>query len=633
MLKVPQLNYINSFKLGAKPTPTVLISEWADANRRLTTESAAEPGRWRTNRTPYLKEILDSMSPNSPVTEIYGIKGSQLGMTEGALSILGCYADVAPCPMMYVMPTIEMAKEISENRIDPMIDACDALKAKIRPNRERDSGNTKYVKKFPGGSWKFSGANSAASLASKAVRVLVLDEADRYPLNADGEGSPIQLARQRQVTFGSKKKFMMFCTPTMEHSSVIARAIETTDCRKFFVPCPVCEYYQTLEFNNFRYEPNLGDRLKDVRYECCDCGHLIEERHKTKMLEAGQWRITKPENASPIKRGYVIPSFYSPIGWLSWVEIIKMYEASEDDVNARIVFTNTVLAETWKETGEVPDYLELFNRREPYEFNKPNNEVYFITSGVDVQKDRLEIHIIGWGLRKVAWSIDYRIIHGDTTKTEVWDKLEEIVNETWVRPDERILPMLKMCVDTGYNTSHVHAFCRRFDVTRVVPVKGQDSLAVPFSSPRALDTAKSGKKIGNLKTWQVGVSYLKTEIYGSLKQKQREDGTVPPNYIHFPQYDEKFFRGITAEQLISITDKKGQTKHEWHRKYLQNEPLDTTVYARAAASMVGIDRMKEHGYELILRKSGGFATKKKEDVVQTKKDSVVKKKFGGSSIW
>jgi phage terminase large subunit GpA-like protein len=635
------MTLLRGFYDGIKPTPVTLISDWADKNRRLSTDSAAEPGRYRVARTEYVREILDCLSPNSPVQEVYAIKGRQLGFTEAALNVLGCFADVAPCPMMYVMPTIDMAKEVSENRVDPMIEFCEVLQKKIKPNRERDSGNTKFTKRFPGGSWKLSGANSASSLRSKAVRVLVLDEPDGYPLNVDGEGSPISLAKARQDTFGSKKKLYMLSTPTMEHTSVIEPAFLKTDQRKYHVPCPACEHKQVLQFKQMRWKEGMGDHLEEVLYECEHCGHMIEERFKTKMFERGEWIPTKPENVTPTKRGYWISSLYSPIGWLSWVQIIKQFEASENDVNDRIVFTNTILAETWKETGEVPAWEELFQRREQYEYNKPSDEVCFITSGVDVQKDRLEVHIVGWCKRKVMMSIDYRIIHGDTTKPEVWDELAEIVNETWARPDGIELPMYRMAVDTGYNTSHVHTFCRRFDVTRVVPVKGDDKLGVSHTSPRAVDTARSGKKIGRVKVWMVGVSFLKTEIYGCLKQRRREDGTVPPGYMHFPQYDEKFFRGLTAEQLLSVTDKKGQTKYEWHRKYLQNEPLDTTVYARAAASMVGIDRMKDYHYDATLNKFGGkrkIILHKPKDgenkaVEQPKQVSEKRKKRGPSSIW
>ena len=601
---------LKGFFDGLKPIPITLVSDWADANRYLSTESAAEPGRWRTDRTPYLREILDCLSPNSPVCEVIVMKGVQLGFTEAGLNVIGCYADISPCPMMYVMPTIDMAKEISENRFDPMVNSSPVLQTKIRPARERDAGNTKFLKKFPGGSVKFSGANSAASLRSKAARILVLDEVDGYPGDVDGEGSPVQLAMNRQVTFGMKKKFYMPSTPTMEHTSVVEPAYLKGDQRKYHVACPVCAFMQVLQFQQLRWDHGKGEQITEVFYECEDCGHMIEERHKTKMMlpeNGAKWIPTKPENINPLKRTYLIPSLYSPLGWLSWVDIAKKYEASENSVPDRKVFVNTILAETWKDKGEVPAWKNLYNRREDYQVNKPNNEICFITVGVDVQggaSSRLELHIIGWCKNKISYSIDYRVIHGDTTNHAVWDELAKVVNETWEREDGIILPMRLMAVDTGYNTNHVYNFCRRFDQTKVIPIKGRDNLGVVIAQPRAVDTTSAGKKIGKIKVWHVGVSLIKSELYGWLKQEktrnENDEQITPPGFMHFPQYAETFFRGLTAEQLVPGETKNGHNKYEWVKKYPFNEPLDTTVYARAAAAVIGLDRMQDHHYDAIL---------------------------------
>jgi phage terminase large subunit GpA-like protein len=599
---------LQGFFDGLKPIPVTLVSDWADNNRYLSTESAAEPGKWRTSRTPYLKEILDCLSPNSPVCEIVVMKGVQLGFTEAGLNVLGCYADIAPCPMMYVMPTIDMAKDLSESRVDTMISASPVLMQKIRPARERDAGNTKFLKKFPGGSIKLSGANSAASLRSKAVRVLVLDEVDAYPLDVDGEGSPISLARNRQSTFGQKKKFYALSTPTMQYSSVIEPLYLDTDQRKYFVPCPVCGFRQVLEFTQLRWDFTKHDQ---VYYECIDCGHHIEERHKTKMMQpnleepdkGAEWIPTNPVKASPLKRGYWISTLYSPLGWKSWIDIAKEYDDSENDVPRRKSFVNNILAETWKDQGEVPPWENLYNRREHYKRNTVNNDIYFITVGVDVQKDRLELHVVGWCKNKISYSIDYRQIIGDTFGTQVWDELANVVNETWERTDKLILPMRLMAVDTGYNTNSVYNFCRRFSETRVIPIKGRDNLGVVIAAPKQVDTTSAGKKIGKIKIWNVGVSVIKSELYGWLKLEKR-DGIAPPGYIHFPEYDESFFRGITAEQLIPMPDKNGHTKYTWVKKYPANEPLDTTVYARAAAAVCGLDRMKDYNFDALLQGLG-----------------------------
>lgn len=592
------MSLIAAFYKGLKPIPMTRVSQWADENRYLTSESAAEPGRWHTGRVPFMEEIMDNMSPNSPFNDCILVKGVQIAGTESMLNVVGCYMDIAPCPIMYVMPTIEVAKGFSESRVDPMIQASPALSAKVRPSRERDSGNTKFVKRGPGFIFTISGSNSAASLRSRPVRVLLLDEVDAYPNDADGEGSPIKLALKRQVTFGLKRKTMLVSTPTLEHTSQIWPAYLNTDQRKYFVPCPYCGHMQELKFENLRYSK---DDTANVRYECSgpDCSEVIEERFKTKMLAKGKWIATNPEKHSATKRGYHINSLYSPIGWLSWSSIVEEYEEAvrENDDNKMKVFVNTILGEPWKEKGEVPDYKNLYNRRESYKIGTPPKEVVFLTAGVDVQKDRLEILINGWGRHNKIYSVEYLVYPGQTSDNDVWDRLAMLPGSTWEREDGILLPLRLMAVDTGYNTSKAYEFCRRFNPTQVIPIKGQDKQNVMVVPPRQVDTTAAGDKIGKLKVWNIGVSMIKSEIYGRLKL-EKENGVAPRGYIFFPQYDEQFFRGITSEQL-QVVIKNGFKKYEWVKTYHGNEPLDCLVYSRAAAAVVGIDRMSEDYFNRI----------------------------------
>ncbi len=592
-------NFLDGLLNSLKPTPLMTVSEWSDKNRYLTSESAAEPGKWKTSRTPYLREIIDNMSPNNPINEIVFIKGVQLGATEGALNSVGCFIDIAPCPIMYVMPTLEMSKAISESRVDPMIENSPALREKVRPNRERDAGNTKFVKKFPGGVLVLSGANSAASLRSRPVKVLVLDECDAYPVNVDDEGSPISLAEKRTSTFGAKRKVYKLSTPTIEGQSVIESEYLTSEQRKYFVPCPHCSHKQHLVFDNLKWDKG---KPETAMYHCEECGAGIEERFKSWFMaeeNGAEWISTVPLNQKPLRRGYHLNSLYSPIGWLSWADIAQQFEDATNDVNKLRVFVNTILGETWKEKGEAPPWENLYNRRETYRLNIPNNEVVFLTAGVDVQKDRLELEIVGWCRGKRSYSVDYRVISGDTSSPAVWNELAKVVGETWQREDGVELPLRLMSVDTGYNTQHVYDFCRRFDITRVIPIKGQDKQQLMVSAPKAVDVSAAGKKIGKVRVWHVGVSLIKSEVYGFLKLEKDEKGVPPSGYCHFPQYNHEYFRGITAEHLQFKTDKRGFKTYEWVKKYERNEPLDCRVYARAAASVLGMDRFKdEHWTEM-----------------------------------
>lgn len=580
-------NVLEGFADGLKPIPLLTVSEWADGNRFLSSESAAEPGPWRTLRTPYLREIMDDLSPNSPVQEVIAMKGVQLGFTEGGLNVVGCYVDIAPCPIMYVMPTIEMSKGISESRIDPMIDMSPSLKRRVKPSRSRDSGNTKFTKRFAGGVLVLSGANSAASLRSRPVKLLVLDEVDAYPMSVDNEGSPIALAEKRTSTFGSKRKIYKLSTPTVQGESVITTEFEKTDQRRFFVPCPHCGQKQHLQFENLKWEEK---DYSSVLYFCEGCGCGIEERFKPRMLEAGEWIVTAPDNRNTYRKGYHINSLYSPLGWLGWSEIAEQWEDAQSDVNKMRVFVNTILGEAYREKGEAPAWENLFNRREQYKINSVPVEVGFITAGVDVQKDRLELELVGWCRNKRSYSIDFRVLVGDTSAQPVWDQLAAVVSETWTRADGLDIPLRLMAVDTGYNTQHVYNFCRRFDVTRVIPVKGSDSQQMMITPPRQVDVTASGKKIGRVKVWHVGVSVIKSELYGWLRQERDETGNAPYGFCHFPEYEPNYFRGLTAEELQMKMNSRGFRVYQWVKKYDRNEPLDCRVYARSAASVVGLDR-------------------------------------------
>lgn len=620
-MNVELIDAIRGFLDALKPIPLMKISEWADLYRRLTSESAAEPGKWNTSRTPYLREVMDSLSPNSAINEVIVSKGVQLGFTESGLNMAGCYMDLDPCPIMYVMPTIEMAKAISESRVDPMIENSPSLSTKVRPNKEKDSGNTKFHKRFPGGILVLSGANSAASLRSRPVRVLVLDEVDAYPLDVDDEGSPISLAEKRTSTYGAKKKIYKLSTPTVEGTSVIQAAYDATEQRKFFVPCPDCNSMQHLEFQNLKWDKG---KPETVTYCCPDCGSCIEERHKTTMMAAGEWRATVPGLETATRRGYHINSLYSPLGWLSWEDIAQQFEDAEKskDDNLMKVFVNTILGQTWKEKGEAPDWQNLYNRRQSYKPNRPVKDVVLLTCGVDIQRDRIELEIVGWCKGKRSYSIDYRVLVGDTSADHVWSELAKVVTEQWEREDGVMLPLKMMGVDSGYATSMVYKFCGKFDTTRVVPMKGQDKQDRIVAPPRQVHTTKGGKKIGKVKIWNVGVNMLKSELYGWLRLELEENGEAPEGYCHFPEYDQHYFKMLTAEQ-IQTKIIRGYPVAEWVKKYDRNEALDCRVYARAAASIVGIDRWKPHQYDELVK---GYSVR--NDVVAEKK-----KQRRDSSFW
>lgn len=583
---------IGGFLRGITPDPMLTVSEWAD-EYRLLPQVSAEPGKFRMSKTPYMKEIIDRLSVHDPAQEVIFKKCAQIGATESGNNWLGYMIGIAPASMLYVMPTDMMMKDTSKNRIQKMIDDTPSIRAKIKPAKAKDSNNTIQFKEFEGGFFKGVGANSPVGLASTAVRNVYLDEIDRYPLSVGGEGSAIDLAKTRTSTYGARRKMFLTSTPTLEGTSAIDLAFKKTGQRHYHVSCPMCGTMQQLKFDNLRYDKgNIKSADFAVQYECDHCHDLIPERYKPKMLASGQWIPEFPENENGLVYGYHLNALYSPYGWYSWVDMVKDYEEAQNDIPKLITFTNTKLGEVYNDKGDKPDWEMLYSKREHYTRNTPFTSVAFLTAGVDVQADRLEIEIVGWIKGKRSQSVDYRLLFGDTSQVDVWKGLDAILNEPFISEDNRILYIDKMAIDTGYNTSHVYTFCRRHSSSRVVPIKGQANQMIMISHPKLVDTNQKGKSIGSMKVFNIAVSLIKSELYGWLKMLPNTDGsnTYPDGYCHFPEYDEAHFKSLTAEEMQQVINKKGETVYEWVVKYKRNERLDCRVYARAAAAIRGMDR-------------------------------------------
>lgn len=627
------------FLSGLKPEPQLTVSRWADNNRYLTTKTSSEPGQWRTDRTPYLREIMDCLSLTHPAQKIVFKKASQIGGTETGYNWLGYVIDHAPAPFMLVMPTVDTARKISRQRIEPLIEACPVLNQKVSSQKSRESSNTMLMKDFPGGTLVIAGANSAAGLKSMPAKFLMLDEVDEYPLDVEGQGDPISLVMARSRTFSRRKAFLA-STPTIDGISKIDDEFEISDKRFYFVPCPHCEHKQKLEFKNLQWTEGKPDT---VLYYCEKCGTGIEERYKTKMLKEGEWVKTAESKTV----GFHLSSLYSPIGWFSWADIAKTYEEAKNEfekfrkTEKMKAFQNTILGETYAEVGESPEWKHLYLRREQYKIGTVPPKVKFLTGGVDVQKDRLELQVVGWGDKKESWSIDYQVFMGDTASDKPWTELGEYLNKIFPFENDETsgLPIKMTAVDSGFNTQHVYNFCRTFTSNKVIPIKGVDSLSVIIAQPRAVDVKTTGKTIRRgIKVFSIGVSMLKSELYGWLKLQQPINEETPTGYCHFPQYDEEHFQQLTAEKLHIKKNRRGFAQTEWVKHRERNEALDTRIYCRAAASLVGLDRNKKIERQMqqnnLVAKEKEVEQHKNETHNPTVEKSALKKRNREqSSIW
>jgi phage terminase large subunit GpA-like protein len=593
-----------AWREGLTPDPLLSVSEWSDMHRMLSSKASAEPGRWRTSRTPYLKAIMDCLSPTSAVERVVFMKAAQLGATEMGSNWIGYVIHHAPGPMMAVWPTVDMAKRNSKQRIDPLIEESAALSALISPARSRDSGNTILAKEFRGGVLVMTGANSAVGLRSMPVRYLFLDEVDGYPLDVEGEGDAISLAEARTRTFARRKIFIV-STPTISGVSAIEREYEASDQQRYFVPCPHCAHRQWLRFEQLRWEKGQPET---AAYICESCDTAIHEHHKTWMLEHGEWRAMVPEHGSKTA-GFHLSSLYSPVGWRSWKDIAVAWESAVSKVSGSAAaiktFKNTELGETWVEEGEAPDWQRLIERREDYRIGTVPLGGLLLVGGADVQKDRIEASVWAFGRGKECWLVEHRVLMGDTAREAVWAQLAALLGETWTHASGAAMPLSRLALDTGFATQEAYAFVRSCRDPRLMAVKGIARGAALIGTPTAVDVTQSGKRLRRgIKVFSVVGGIAKLEFYNNLRKAPdvQEDGVTvkyPAGFVHLPKVDAEFVQQLCAEQLITRRDRNGFAHREWQKMRERNEALDCYVYARASASAAGLDRFEErHWCEL-----------------------------------
>ncbi len=606
------LDIERAWREGLVPDPLLSVSEWSDRHRMLSSKASSEPGRWRTSRTPYLKAIMDCLSPTSPVERVVFMKAAQLGATEMGSNWIGYVIHHAPGPMMAVWPTVEMAKRNSKQRIDPLIDESSILRELIAPARSRDSGNTILAKEFRGGVLVMTGANSAVGLRSMPVRYLFLDEVDGYPIDVDGEGNAVALAEARTRTF-SRRKIFIVSTPTIAGVSTIEREYEASDQRRYFVPCPHCGHRQWLRFEQLRWERGEHGNFPDTAaYVCESCEVPIPEHHKTWMLEHGEWRAMA--DGASRTAGFHLSSLYSPIGWRSWKDVAAAWESaiSKEAGSAAAIktFKNTELGETWVEEGEAPDWQRLLERREDYRIGTIPVGGLLLTAGADVQKDRIEISVWAFGRGKESWLVEHRVLMGDTARDEVWKSLAGVLRETWTHETGCQLGLGRLALDTGFATQEAYAFVRSVRDPRLMAVKGVARGAALVGTPTAVDATSGGKKLRRgIKVFSVAGGIAKLEFYNNLRKAPEvaEDGVTiryPAGFVHLPKVDAEFLQQLCAEQLITRRDRNGFAIREWQKMRERNEALDCYVYARAAAAASGLDRFEDRHWRELEKQLG-----------------------------
>ena len=575
-----------------KPPPELKLSEWADKYRRLSAGASAEPGRWRTSKAPYQKEIMDAIT-DIHIKKVVIMSAAQVGKTDAmVLNPIGYYVHYDPSPIMVIQPTIDMAEKFSKEKLSPMLRDTPVLAERIN-EKSRNSGNTITQKIFPGGNITIAGANSPTGLRSHTIRILLANEIDGYPASAGQEGDPLLLASKRQTTFWNKKQ-VDISTPTIKGASRIEVEYENSSKGEWNVPCPCCGELQPLVWANVLFDK---EDLSEIRYVCSKCGAISSEAEWKEHYTEGRFIHENPEN--PVK-GFHLNTLASTLTtWRDMVEkfIVADEQVKKGNIELMKVWVNTELGETWEEDGEQVEDEELMKRRERYNCEVPE-EVLYLTAGVDTQDDRFEVEVVGWGPDYENWGIKYAVIYGDNSniQNQVWKDLDVFLSQTFHKPDGTKMKIVCTCIDSGgHRSNQVYRFCKERFNRRVFAIRGSnDSAAAYIQKP-----TKNNREQAYLFT--LGVDTGKSLLLQRLKVE--EEG---PGFCHFPKdekgkpysprgYDEKYFKGLTSEKQV-LHYKRGKAVFEWVLKDLgehkRNEALDCRNYATAAIEIYGMPLKK-----------------------------------------
>lgn len=588
--------YLDSIAEGIRPDPKLTYTEWADKYFHLPRESTAEHGRFRSERTPFIRDILDDLSPSSPTEVVVLVKPTQqAGTTIGLIFTCGVI-DLYPGPILFIMPTDSMARAFSKKKLTPAIKATPRLKGKVKDPKGRQSGNTILHKDFPGGSIMLSGSGSGASYRSESIKYLVIDDFDGIEVDIEGEGDPKSLADRRTGTFPGRKVFLN-STTTRKETSNIERAYESSSQGRFHVPCPHCGAYQYLQFGGkdadfgIKFERDENGQVIDVWYVCEHCGERIEEYQKEWMSRNYKYIHKYPERKI---RGYRYNALVCPVGWVNtWTYIVEEFliakrELKEGSPQKYITWLNTLMAEPYEESGDRPGWETLKARCEPYPPLTVPAGAQILTAGTDVQHDRLAVSIYGWGQGEESWLIYHVELHGNPLHDDVWDQHDALIYRTFPNESGVELHIVSAGIDAsdGNTTQAVYNYCRK-RAPKVFALKGQSQANKPvIGQPTKQDVSWRGSKIpGGVELWPIGTDTAKATLYARLQVD------IPgPGYIHFYiGTEDEFFRQLTAEKLITRFV-KGYPVREWHnvRGNRRNEALDCWVYAYAAAIRAGL---------------------------------------------
>lgn len=593
---------ITKVMAGMQPPAELTVSQWAEERRRLSAESAAEPGPWRNERTPYLREVMDAFT-DPKIRHIVMVAASQVGKSECLNNCIGYIIDEDPGSILFIHPTTIDAKEYSRLRIAPMIRDCPTLRRRVAEPKARDSSNTILQKTYPGGILTMCGSTEAHALASKPIRYVFGDERDRWATSAGNEGDPWDLAMARQTTFYNAKAVEV-STPTVKNASAIEAAYATGTMERWKSRCPHCGKYHEIQWADIRFEYDEAVvagkttyKINSVYYVCPECGCISDEQ--TMKRQSARWEADNPAAYEQGVRSFWLNAFVSQ--WATWESIVlKFLNATGSSRKLQVVY-NTCFGQLWEDRGNLEGEDSLMARREDYGQREDGTDielpegVLVLTCGVDTQDDRLEFEVVGHGHFEETWGIRKGIIMGRPDDDATWEQLDEVIDHIYRFEGSLGLRVNMTFVDEGgHFTYEVRQQCSRRVRKYVFCIKGMPGQDRPFTAPPKQQKIIINKiYIGTCWQYQLGVDAGKEIIMDNLRVQ-----TPGMRYCHFPRRDDygaDYFAGLLSERKEYDPNKKQPWVWKKIPGHERNEALDCRNYAMAAfkalpANLDEIDR-------------------------------------------
>lgn len=539
------------------PPPRLALSEWIEGHLHLPEDVSSMPGKVRL--WPYQREIADEIG-NPEVERVTVVKPVRVGFTSLLTSALASFVANDPSPVLVLLPTTGDCRDYMVSDVEPIFAATPAVRSLLTVDAGDEDRNTLLSRRFPGGSLKIVAAKAPRNLRRHNVRILMIDEADAMEIGA--EGSPIKLAERRTLSF-SNRKIILGSTPLLEETSHVLRAYAESDQRVFEVPCPACGGCHEMLWSHIEWEEG---RPETAAFRCPSCAELIDEKYKPSMVERGAWRALQPHVQG--HAGFRLNALVSGLSNASWGKLAAEFVRAKDDPAQLQTFVNTLLAQGWREATDELDELDLQTRCEPFDLNRLPPEVLALTAGVDVQDDRLEVTIVGWGRDSEMWIIGHQVIWGSPDDDETWQQLDRLLLSRFRHPHGGNLRIDAAAIDSGDGdwTDKVYAFCFPRMARRVMAIKGI------YGSRPALQMSQAKVKGGRL--FLVGVDGIKTLLMNRL---------VRGRSIRFSETLEAvWFEQLASERKV-LRYSRGQPVRRFERKPgARSEALDCTVYAYAA---------------------------------------------------